>query len=509
MADDSTYHGSNPTEKQPRRGVTVDKASLFDKLDFNPMPHQLEYHSSEARFRVVCAGRRTGKSTMAGHDRIASLLRPRQLGWIAGPTYDLASKEFRVMWDALIIGMGLGRDKRVKRNYSVKQGDMYIELPWGSRVEVRSAAHPEKLVGEGLDWLIMAEAAKQNQDTWEKYLRPALADKRGEADFVSTPEGKNWFYRLWKLGLGANPEYQSWRFPSWVNLEVFPGGENDPEIQLLRETTIEEWFLQEIAAEFTAVVGRIFSEFDEEVHVLRAPYEFRPEWPNYIAFDWGFANPLAAIEFQVAPDDTIYVWREHYHSYRTLEWHVATLKNQEQPHGYRLDMAFGDAADPDAVAYVSQHLVTCLANPDSKTWLPGIRLMKRFLKPEQQSDSDLDEYERPILRPHYYVDRSCENHIAEMTGYRTKKNVGPNEFTGAGVIDRKAPDHTIDAIRYGLMHLFEVGVQHHLSDIYPVRAVGQRPEHIRPTTPSHDRGLVTVGSTFFNLTDSITKGGRF
>jgi hypothetical protein len=494
---------------------SVDKASLFDKLGYTPMEHQWQYHNSPARFRCVCCGRRTGKTTMAGHDRVADLLRPKTLGWIVGPTYNLGAKEFRVMWDALIIELGLGRDKRVKKNFNLKQGDMYIEMPWGSRVEVRSAAHPDTLVGDGLDWVIMAEAAKHNADTWEKYVRPALSDKRGGADFVTTPEGKNWFYKLWLL-YKTKREYESWRFPSWVNTEVYPGGENDPEIQQMRETTLEEWFLQEIAAEFTAIVGRIFGEFAEEDNVR--PHKFNPEWPNYIMFDWGFTAPLAAMEVQISPRDEVFVWREHYVTNRTLEWHIAELKSREQPAGYRLDGAFGDAADPEAVEYVSQHLIACQADPDSKLWLTGIRLMKSFLKLQHDGVS-YDDNEVPILRPRYWVDPSCEEHIGEMLGYKAKQGANANEFKGAGVVANGVADHSIDAIRYGLMHLYSVGVQHHLDEVYPEWAKAPR-ERIEAKTkiPSDKhavsrptRELQTASSgrgTFFSF-NSGGPSGRF
>jgi len=386
----------------------VDKPAFFEKVGYSPMHHQRLFHQSKARFRCAVCGRRTGKTTMAANDRSTELMKPNQLGWIIGPTYDMAAKEFRVMWDNLMIGMGLLNDKRVKKNFNVKQGDMYIEMPWGSRVECRSASHPETLVGEGLNWVIMSEAAKQHEETWQKYIRPALSDKRGGADFVTTPEGKNWLYKLWQLGRGQNESYESWRFPSWVNREVYPGGRQDEEIKLMEETTMYEWFLQEIAAEFTAVVGRIFGEFNDEDNVLRKGWEFRPEWPNYIAFDWGFTAPLAAVEFQVSPRDEIYVWREHYETNRTLEWHIAEIKSRENPEGYHLDMAFGDAADPEAVDYVNQHLTTCMADPESKTWLPGIRLMKDALKLHHDGIS-YDANGVPIMKPRYFVDPSCEN----------------------------------------------------------------------------------------------------
>lgn len=508
--------------EKPTGTYTVNKAQLFKQLGYTPMEHQWAYHNSDARFRCVCCGRRTGKTTMAGHDRVADLLKPKNLGWIVGPTYDMAAKEFRVMWESLIIGFGLGRDKRVKKNFNIKQGDMYIEMPWGSRVEVRSAAHPETLVGEGLNWVIMSEAAKQNEDTWQKYIRPALSDKRGTADFVTTPEGKNWFYKLWLLHK-TQENYASWRFPSWVNTEVYPGGEKDDEIQLMRDTTLEEWFLQEIAAEFTAIVGRIFGEFAEEDHVLPKSYEFNPDWPNYIAFDWGFTAPLAAMEFQVSPRDEIFVWREHYVTNRTLEWHVNTLKEREQPPGYRLDGAFGDAADPEAVEYVSQHLVYCQADPDSKLWLPGIRQMKSFLKLSHDGIS-YDENAVPIMRPRYHVDPSCEEHIGELLGYKTKPGASANEFKGVGVVANGVADHSIDAMRYALMHLFSVGVQHHLDEVYPQWAKNSQRERIDVQMPAEGRiernrepqkqpvGAAPStgggGKTFFSF-NSGGPGGRF
>jgi hypothetical protein len=421
--------------------------------------------------------------------------------YFTGNTYDLAAKEFRVMWDSLMTDMRLSTDKRVKGNFNIRTGDMYIEMPWGARVECRSASHPETLVGEGLDWAILSEAAKQREDTWQKYIRPALSDKRGGADFVTTPEGKNWLYRLWLLGRGQNSEYESWRFPSWMNNKVYPGGEDDPEIKLMRETTIEEWFLQEIAADFTAIVGRIFGEFNEETHILHEPWSFNPDWPNYIAFDWGFTAPLAAMEFQVSPRDEIYVWREHYIEKRTLEWHIDAIKNRENPEGYRLDATFGDAADPEAVLRITEEIAPCIADPESKTWLPGIRQMKSFLRPEHDGIS-YDENGVPLLRPRYFVDPSCENHISEMLDYKAKKNASANEFKGSGVVANGIADHSIDAMRYGLMHLYGLNINNHLEDIYPdwAKVASKRILNLEQEAPQPALSSFGAGSpTYFSF----------
>ena len=437
------------------------KARYFQMVGYHPMPHQIEYHLSEARYRVVSGGRRLGKSEMAGHDKGPNLFEPKNLGWIIGPTYDLGAKEFRVMWDDIIVKMKFGHDNRVKKNFNIKTGDMHIEMPWGARVEVRSSKYPDTLVGEGLSWVIYSEAAKHRDYIHERYVRGALADKRGTVDAISTPEGKNWFYKIWKKGIEGKEGYWSRKYPSWVNTVVFPGGIDDPEIVDLRDNTLEAWFDQEYGAEFSSVVGRILPDFQPETHVKK--HVFRPDWPNYIAFDWGFANPLAAMEFQVAPDDTIWVWREHYKPGLILEDHIRILKARENPEGYRLDGAFGDVADPDAVATVSRHLVPCMADDRAKSnFLTGIRLYTQMLKPR---DTGLvDEFERPIERPHYFVDPSCTEHISELEAYKVKDNVQASEFRSTTVVSTACEDHSIDAMRYGLMHLFEIG-KYHLKDV--------------------------------------------
>src|SRR3954454_14300699 len=145
------------------------KKAWFERIGYVSKPQQWGYHNSDARFRVPVCGRRFGKSTMAGRDLEPYLMTPDKRDWIVGATYDLAEKEFRVIWDDMIVKLGLGREKRLKRGYNKRSGEMYLEFPWQTRLEVRSADHPEYLVGEALDGAIMSEAAKQKKETWERF----------------------------------------------------------------------------------------------------------------------------------------------------------------------------------------------------------------------------------------------------------------------------------------------------------------------------------------------------
>lgn len=442
--------------------LVADRATLWDKVGYKPHDKQWLYHNSPARFRVPCCGRRFGKSTMAAHDLQPKMFLPKRYFWIVGPTYDLGEKEFRPLWDDLIIKLQLGKNKRVKKAYNKRTGEMFIEMPWQTRLEVRSATHPETLVGEGLDHVIMSEAAKHHMETWERFIRPSLSDRRGGADFPTTPEGQNWLYDLWLSGQNADPllaDYASWRFPSWENPYVYPGGREDPEILQVERTTAPEWFMQEYGADFASFVGKIYDEWDDTRHIRN--HVWNPAWDNYIGFDWGFTNPLAAVEFQVDPFDNVYIWREHYKSYTTLWEHLNILRNRPQPPGYHIDCTFGDAADPEAAVFVSQEFAPCLAEPESKkNWREGIDLVKSHLREYQVGVAD--EYGTPLCEPKLFVDPSCVNTIREFSNYRAKEGA---RGLNAREVARDVDDHCLDALRYALMHIFKLGARHHLEEV--------------------------------------------
>jgi terminase large subunit-like protein len=492
----------------------VDKMTeaFWRKVGYAPHTQQRLYHESRARFRVPCCGRRFGKSTMAARDVTPRvLLKPHKMVWIVGPTYDLAEKEFRVIWNDLIVNQGLGKDKRVKRSYSKRAGDMFIQFPWDTRVECRSAEHPEYLVGEALDHVIMSEAAKHKKETWERYIRPALADRRGSADFPTTPEGFNWLHDLWQLGRRKKFEgiYESWRFPSWSNSVVYPGGRDDEEIQLLEETSEPEWFLQEIGADFASFVGKIFPDWDETQHVLTEDYKFIPDWPNYIAFDWGFTNPLAAVEFQVSPQDEIFVWREHYKKYKTIPDHISLMMAREQPPGYHINLTFGDPADPEAAEQVTREFgkrgihVQCMAPRELKsdyTWRDGIDLMSEFMKPVEIHE---DKWGAPISAPRYRVAWECKNHIRELNNYRSTEPVKGRNVPELG---NKVEDHTIDATRYALLCLFKMGA--HNNHLDPLMVTSSGPVELTPQAAARRTLERTVAQDFADLMAGQT-GGYF
>jgi hypothetical protein len=221
-------------------------------------------------------------------------------------------------------------------------------------------------------------------------------------------------------------------------------------------------FLQEIAASFSAFARKVYTEFEEVDHVRHV--EFNPAWPNYIAWDWGYVRPLAAIEFQVTPQDQIRVWREHYKSYRTLDQHFAEMQDRPNPPGYKIDNSFGDAADPAAVATVNEKFCPCIALPEAKeNWREGIDLVRTFLK-MRETGVELDEYGTPGQTPGFIVDFSCRNTIREFNTYRGKE--GTSTLDPIKEQPQKKDDHAMDAIRYAIMHLYKLGAYYHLESTF-------------------------------------------
>jgi len=199
------------TTAAPQSKVCVDKAELFAVLRYAPHPGQVLVHNSHARFRVLACGVRWGKSTCAAMEAVCELLEPRQesIGWLVAPTYDLTQRimtQVRLAFLERFPGRILDDDTRSQR--------LVINNLANGRSEMRgkSAENPTSLLGEGLDWVIVDEAAKLRGEIFESYIAPRLVDRKGRGLLISTPRGLDWFYTEFNRGQKAHDaEYESWR----------------------------------------------------------------------------------------------------------------------------------------------------------------------------------------------------------------------------------------------------------------------------------------------------------
>jgi len=140
-------------------------------------------------------------------------------------------------------------------------GKLCIELTNGSTIWAKSAEKYDNLRGEGLDGVVLDEAAMIHPDAWFKVIRPALMDKLGWAMFCTTPRGKNWYYKLYLKGVKThysyNKNWQSFTFSSYDN----PFLERDELNEIVQDLSELE-FEQEILAIFLSDGGTVFKNID-------------------------------------------------------------------------------------------------------------------------------------------------------------------------------------------------------------------------------------------------------
>lgn len=411
----------------------ISMKGIFDGVGYSPHAMQTKVHAAKAnsRFRVVCAGRRTGKSTLGGHEltihAMEAYMRREYLDpldhrmeyWIVGPEYSDAEKEFRVLYSDLQ-KLEMPFDKP-GTYYNADAGNMSISL-WGGRFQVhaKSAKYPDSLVGEALYGAIFAEAAKLKPAIWSKYIRPMLADYRGWAMMTSTPEGKNWFYDAYMRGLEGGHGWYGLRMPSWSNPIVYPQGRNDPEIKAMEYEMTEDKFNQEIGADFSDFVGRVFKDFDEETHV--GHYRYDPRWPLFVAVDFGYTNPTVVLFVQADIWDNVWVVGEYYMRHKTPTETANDILADPRlgPLSRKAIRMYPDPEDPGAAATISSILRIPTAAGTGGLISDRLELIRRWLKvPKSLEYLDEGHKER---KPKLHFDYSCVNTIREMGEYRYPEN---------------------------------------------------------------------------------------
>ena len=218
------------------------------ELSWSLLPWQIECWQDSSRFKVIAAGRRCGKSNLAIKMLLAKALEAPEGSAVlyVAPTLGQARQ---IAWDAL-----LEQGREVIKAAHVNQMD--VTLVTGRKIHIRSGENKDALRGLKLYFAVVDEAAFVPEEVFTKIIRPALADLKGEAVIISTPEGRNHFYEWFKLGKeGTNPEWKSWHLTTADNPTIPP-----EEIEEARKTLSSFVFKQEFEANFNNAGQEIFKE---------------------------------------------------------------------------------------------------------------------------------------------------------------------------------------------------------------------------------------------------------
>ena len=423
-----------------RLSTKPNKKAYFNAIGYKPEPIQSAVHESTARFRVNIQGRRSGKSYSAAREAEVAILQPKTKGWIVAPSYELASKIGREIFENLIL-----KFKFPTITKKVINGQLfYAKFINGSEVWIKSATTPDTgLVGEGLDWLIIDESAIINKIIWEQYLRPTLSDRQGWALFVSTPRGYNWLYDLFKRGQSSNyPEWESWQHSS-TESSYFRDN-----IEHLRNELTDETFRQEYLAEFTSFAGKVYP-IDRKIHVQ--DFGYIEEWETYCSVDFGYRQP-AVVWFQVGKVDgdyEVHIIDEivHQTNIKTEEL-IQMIKDKNYPvlktycdpagAGVQSTSGLGDAE----IFRKNGISVTYKRDRISQSIPSGVDLVRSFFKNAEG-------------KARLFISEKCTNVINDFENYRypDKKE---NQNLKEDPLKDGHHDHSMDAIRYFFINRFPI-----------------------------------------------------
>lgn len=218
-------------------------------LNFSLLKWQQKVMASKARFKVVVAGRRCGKTRFSAIDMIVKGLEcPHTDATVlyVAPTYGMAKT---LMWDLLNT---LGQPVIVKANIN----DGEITLVNNVKLRIRGSDNPDALRGFKLWHVVTDESKDFKANVWPLIIRPALSDLKGTALIIGTPEpGDSEFRDQYDIGMSGDPEWESFHFTTRDNELIDP-----KEIDAAKKTLSTAHFAQEYEASFDTMGENIFKE---------------------------------------------------------------------------------------------------------------------------------------------------------------------------------------------------------------------------------------------------------
>lgn len=232
----------------------------------------------ESRFRVVCCGRRFGKSLFAGAEVFIHALMLHMPCWWAVPTFNNALDAWRMLQElaAKVPGKVVSKE------------EMQIDFPGGGFVRVVSMHNYDSVRGSGLGFVVFDECAYAPEGAWFDLILPAIMDKVGRVLLISTPNGYNWYYREYMRGLRGEDGFKSFHYTSWDNPHI-----PRESIELNQKIMPEKKYRQEVMAEFVADALSVFRGIGE--CVMEAPPPYDESHVYVMGVDWGRKHDFTAI----------------------------------------------------------------------------------------------------------------------------------------------------------------------------------------------------------------------
>ncbi len=251
-------------------------------LRYHAVQHAL--WTSQARFCVVPAGRRSGKTELGKRKIAYCAMNEHEYpdAWYicAAPTRDQAKRIFWRDMKALI--------PRSQRDGFPRESDLTIKLINGAEITVMGMEEPARVEGTPVRGALLDEYANMKERVLTDHLRPALADRNGWAWFTGVPEGRNHYHSLYNFA--CEDRSGEWAAFTWFSSDILPPHEIASAKRMLDPLT----FQQEYEASFVNFTGRAYYLFERSKHA-RVPLQYDPKLPLIFCFDFNVSPGVAVV----------------------------------------------------------------------------------------------------------------------------------------------------------------------------------------------------------------------
>jgi len=266
----------------------IPKQSTNINVSAPTKPHskQLEVLKDPSRFKVLRAGRKWRKTSLLISWLFeGALLSGKACPYVA-PTYKQAKK---IAWTDHVSRM-LTELKSKKVPYKINEVDLSVTFPHGGSVQLLGVENADSLRGIS-NWARFAgdEVDDWSEDIWPLIIRPNLITNQAPAIMAGTPKGMSILYRL-----SLQPEFKEFHYTSYDNPDLPP--EELLALEQEYKAMGEDYYRQEILAEYVKPVGLVYKDWDLS-HFVDLEYDHN--LPLYISWDFGINDPTSILWIQV------------------------------------------------------------------------------------------------------------------------------------------------------------------------------------------------------------------
>ncbi len=260
------------------------------------LPHakQEEFRASDAKRKIICAGRRGGKTVGVAIPAIEQFAEGRRVLYTA-PT----SEQTDAFWFEIKRALQPLVDTGV---YKLNEAEDYIERKGTqNRIKCKTAWNADMMRGDYADLLIFDEWQLTNEDAWEVVGAPMLLDNNGDAIFIYTPPSlrsagvskardPRHASKMFKAAQeDTTGRWQAFHFTSMDN----PYISQEALAEIAKDMSAQS-YRQEILAEDDEIElsWLVYKAFNEDTSKVKR-FEIPLSWPIYSGHDFGSANPAA------------------------------------------------------------------------------------------------------------------------------------------------------------------------------------------------------------------------